>query len=1060
MIHSIQELLRFCASTRLVILTMFFCCMANYGIAENPPACPTIQMSGTSLACYGDENGSANVSIITQSSGDYTYTWSNGIIASGSSSTISNLSVGTYTVTVKDNVSGCTVIGAYVVNSPDPVTISENITDVNCFGQTTGAIDVDVFGGSGPYQYSWSNGSSTQDLSNVSAGNYSLTVYAPNVNCTATKFFSIDEPLEALDHNGASSNVDCFGASTGEVDVTVWGGTPPYSFNWNSGASTEDLLGIPSGGYNVVISDSKNCTNTSSYVISQPDIIIGTMSATNVGCYGDGSGSVTIDVIGGTTPYHYSWFNTTTLFAQNAPTMVNMSAEEYQVVVTDDNGCVLTDSIAITEPQELSGTAVTLSDIDCFGGSDGELNLTPSGGSPPYSFNWVNSQNVPYGSSEDLNNIPASVYTVLITDFNSCTYQMDHEIFQPSTAIFVESQITDVKCFGENTGEIELNIQGGTSPFEISWSNGQTTDHISNLSSDTYTYTVIDANLCTFSNAVTIDQPVEELDVNYSVTDVLCHGDHTGSIALTPSGGTAPYSYSWANTTFQLSVVSSSLNNFPSEDYIFQVTDSQGCLISDTLSIQEPDPLSANFSVTHILCNGDSSGVISTNIAGGNDPYSYVWTNGAVSGDLEFLPSGNYELLITDDNNCTILEQVLVEQPEMGLSTSHQIESVSCYNGDDGSIDVNIQGGTTPYDFSWSSQDTTSSIDNLSGGMYELIVTDANACIYIDSIIVPQPDPITLNEVVQPPSCYGFSDGNIDIEPEGGTAPYQFTWFDSDFVLASQDEDIDSINTDIYQLEILDSNLCFYEVFIEVNEPDSLSVDYVLSTSPCPGESSGVIEIVASGGSPEYFYLWSNGAETDVLENVGSGTYDVEVFDTKGCTDSLSILVPFVDPILMTFEITNLSCIDQVDGSAIVSATGGYGGYSYNWYDDSDLSFHENLDNAWYTLTVTDVLDCQAIDSVFIESSGVSCIDPVNTFTPNGDDYNDTWIIDNLELYPNAEIFIYNKWGNLVYTQKEAYAPWDGNVNNKPLPSDTYYYIINLNKPDRESLKGVITIIR
>ena len=139
----------------------------------------------------------------------------------------------------------------------------------------------------------------------------------------------------------------------------------------------------------------------------------------------------------------------------------------------------------------------------------------------------------------------------------------------------------------------------------------------------------------------------------------------------------------------------------------------------------------------------------------------------------------------------------------MGLSTSYQTESVSCYNGDDGSIDVNVQGGTTPYDFSWSSQDTTSSIDDLSGGMYELIVTDANSCIYIDSIIVPQPDPITLNEVVQPPSCYGFSDGNIDIEPEGGTAPYQFTWFDSDFVLASQDEDIDSINTDIYQLEIM-----------------------------------------------------------------------------------------------------------------------------------------------------------------------------------------------------------------------------------------------------------------
>ena len=160
---------------------------------------------------------------------------------------------------------------------------------------------------------------------------------------------------------------------------------------------------------------------------------------------------------------------------------------------------------------------------------------------------------VSYGTTEDLDNIPASVYSVLITDFNNCSYQLSHEIFQPSTAIFVESQITDVKCFGENTGAVEL--KGGTSPFQISWSNGQNTTQINNLSSDTYTYTVIDANLCTFSNAVTVDQPSQSLSVDHLISDVLCHGDYTGSIALTPSGGTPPYSYSWANTSFQLTVL-------------------------------------------------------------------------------------------------------------------------------------------------------------------------------------------------------------------------------------------------------------------------------------------------------------------------------------------------------------------------------------------------------------------------------------------------------------------------------------------------------------------------
>jgi gliding motility-associated-like protein len=1060
MIHSTTEQLRFFVNNKVLIFTILLSSIVSNAWGSTPPSCPTIQMSGTSLDCYGDENGSAIVNIITQSSGDYTYTWSNGIIASGSSSTISNLAVGTYTVTVKDNQSGCTVIGAYVVNSPAPVNISENITHINCFGQTTGEIDVDVFGGSGPYQYAWNNGAVSQDLSNVSAGNYSLTVYAPNINCTATKSFTIDEPLEGLDHNGVGSNVDCFGESSGTINLTVWGGTPPYSFNWNSGASTEDLVNISSGNYNVVISDSKNCANTSSYEITQPDIVIGTMSATDVGCYGDGSGSVSIDLVGGSLPYHYSWFNSTTLFAQNESTMTNMSAEEYHVVVTDQNGCIYSDSIEISEPPELSANAVTLSDIDCFGGSNGELNMTPEGGSPPYSFSWANSQMASYGDSEDLNNVPASVYTVSITDLNLCTYSLSHEIFQPSTAIFVESQITDVKCFGENTGEVELNIQGGTSPFQISWSNGQSTSQIGNLSSDVYTYTVIDANLCPFSNAVTVDQPSEVLDVNYTVVDVLCNGDHSGSISLAPFGGTPPYLYSWANTTFQLSVVSSSINNFPSQDYIFQVTDSQGCLISDTISIQEPPVLTANFSVTHILCKDDSTGQITTNIGGGNDPYSFAWTNGSVSSDLEFLTAGLYEILITDDNNCTRIDQVVVEEPELELVSSYQIENVTCYNGENGSIDVNIQGGTSPYNYSWSSQDTTANVEGLSGGLYTLVITDENACLLIDTITVIQPDPIVLNEVIQPPSCYGFSDGNIDIQPEGGTAPYQFTWFDSDFALASQNEDLDSVYTDVYQLELYDSNLCFYEVFIEVNEPDSLNLDYTLNETPCPGEATGELELQASGGTPEYFYTWSNGTDTEIAENLTSGIYHVDVFDSNGCSDSLNIEIPYVDPIEITFDKTNLSCIDQSDGSATALVSGGYGGYNYMWFDNSTLSYHENLDNTWYTLLVTDVLDCQAMDSVYIESNPISCINPVNTFTPNGDDYNDTWVIDNLELYPNTEILIYNKWGNLVYKQSNSYIPWNGNENNNPLPSDSYYYIINLNEPERENLKGVITIIR
>ena len=1061
MIYNIQEQLHFFVrKCNILVLTVMVITIVTNAYGKTPPACPTIQMSGTSLACYGDQNGSTTVTIITQSSGNYTYTWSNGVIASGSSSTISNLSVGTYTVTVKDNVSGCTVIGAYVINSPAPLTISENITDISCFGETTGSIDIDVFGGSGPYQYDWNNGTSSQDIAGVPAGNYSVTVYAPNSSCMASKSFMINEPLEALNHGGVDSDVDCFGESSGSVHLTVWGGTPPYSFSWNSGEATEDLLNIPSGTYSVDILDSKNCSNTSSYVIDQPDIMIGTMSATSVSCYGDGSGSVSIDVIGGTPPYNYSWFNTTTLFAQNSPSMFNLSAENFHVVVTDNRNCTLSDSIEITEPFELSGSAVTISNVDCFGGNDGELNLTPSGGSPPYTFNWVNSQSTSFGSTEDLNTLPASVYTVIITDFNLCNHELQHEIFQPSTSIFVESQITDVKCYGENTGEVELNIQGGTAPFQISWSNGQTTSQVFNLSADDYTYTVLDANLCTFSNVITVDQPLQTLDVQSTVSEVLCHGETSGSIMLSTEGGTSPYSYSWSNSIYQLSVISSYLNNFPAEDYIFQVTDSQGCTNIDTVSIPEPELITANFSITHVMCKGDSTGEITSNIGGGVLPYSFVWTNGEISSDLLFIPAGNYALDITDGNNCNIIEQVQIVEPESALMSTYDITPVTCHGGQNGSVNSFISGGTSPYNYEWSSQDTVNLIANLTGGVYELTITDNNGCLKVDSIEVPQPNPIVLNEIIQAPSCYGFSDGIIDIEPEGGTPPFQYTWFDSNFALASQNQDLENVHEDVYQLEILDSNLCFFELFVEVNQPDSLTLEYVLNSTPCHGDSTGMIELLVSGGNPEYTFLWSNGSNFQNIENVPSGIYNVSVLDTKGCSDSLSIEIPYVNPIVITFDKTDVSCIDQIDGTAIVHVTGGFGGYNYNWFDNTDMPNHANLESGWHTITVSDVLNCSSTDSLFIESSSAACIDPVNTFTPNGDNYNDLWVIDNLTLYPNIQIQIFNKWGNLMYVQTDNYTPWDGIQNGTPLPSDTYYYIINLNKPDRDNVTGVITIIR
>jgi len=1060
MIYNTQErLLLLDKKTFLgLLLAVFAIGFSSY--SSTPPSCPTIQVSGNSLECYGDENGTATVSIITQGSGDYTYTWSNNIINSGASSTISNLSVGTYTVTVKDNVSGCTVVGAFVVNSPAPITIDENISDVDCFGESTGNIDIDVFGGSGPYQYVWSNGDISQDLTNVSAGSYSVTVQAPNANCTTSKSFYIGEPLESLNHSGEGTGVACFNESSGKIELTVWGGTPPYYFNWSSGDITENLINIPAGNYNVEIRDYKNCLSNSSYEITQPPVLIGEMSANDVACFGDESGSVSISVIGGESPYNYSWYNTTTLFAQNQSSIFNLTADVYNVVVTDENGCIYTDNQEIMEPAELSGDIITISDVDCFGGSNGELDLTPIGGSPPYNIDWTNAQNAPYGSSEDLNDIPANVYSVLITDFENCTYHLDHEIFQPSTSILVESEITNVKCFGENTGEVNLNIQGGTPPFQISWSNGQETTSISNLSADNYTYTVVDFNSCTFSNALIIDQPMEALSVSEEITPVSCHGESTGSINLLVNGGTAPYYYSWANSDYQLSVVSSTINNFPSNQYLYEVTDFEGCKYLDTILIDEPTAVTAEFTITHVLCKGDSTGSISSDVFGGEGQYVYDWSNGYISSDINNLPQGIYQLELNDDNGCVSNYEILIEEPNEALSSSFSIESVSCHSGEDGYISATIEGGTWPYSYNWSSQDTLNFIEDITAGSYELITSDSNSCIIIDSIVVTQPEPLVINEIITQPTCFGFSNGSINIDPEGGTPPYSYTWFDSGFTLAAQEQNLNDINTDTYQLQIIDSQQCLNKVFIEVGEPDSLFIEYELTSLPCYGDSTGVVQISVSGGTPSYTFEWSNGTSDQNLEGALSGNYSVNVIDTKQCLDSISVFIPFVEPITISFDETSISCNDQSDGTAIANVYGGYEGYNYEWFDNTSLSYHLDLSSGWHSLSVTDILDCNAIDSVFIQPSSISCIQPVNTFTPDGDNYNDTWVIDNTYLYPNLELKIYNKWGVLINVQKNNYEPWNGTHLESPLPSDSYYYIINLNEPNREILNGVITIIR
>lgn len=1022
-------------------------------VEEGLAACPTIAMTGSDVDCYGQSNGTAQVAI-TNGSGNYTITWSN--TANGNS--ISGLSVGTYTVNVKDNVSGCTVVGAFVVGSPDPISFSDNITDVDCFGNNSGSIAITTYGGTLPYSYSWTNGTTNEDLTNVTADDYTLSVVDGN-GCTFSQIYTIQEPLEPISSSAVVSDADCFATSTGDINLEVWGGTPVYSYLWSSGQSTQDITNVPSGNYTVTVSDANGCSTVFPFIINQPNALGGSVSSTDVLCYGDDTGTAFFSPTGGVSPYSYSWQNSTTLYSTTNATITGIPADTYQVTVTDDRGCVYVDNVDVLSPAELVITDSHIN-VSCYGGADGSIDISPVGGVLPYTYNWTNSTGAAVSTNQDPTNLVAEIYTVVVTDDNGCTSIHEREVYQPNLPISVTEEVTHVLCFGDNTGEIDLSVLGGTIPYTYSWTTSQITEDISNLLASTYGYTVTDANGCQFTNSVVVNEPLAPIQVTTVVTDVNCFGESNGDVDLTVTGGTLPYAYAWTNSTYSLSYTAEDLLDFVADLYHFEITDDHGCIYIDSVEIAEPLELQTSYTKIDVLCYGENTGEIDLEVVGGVSPYVYNWSNAATTQDLTGLVSGSYLVAVLDDHNCLVEDSIFISQPNDTISFTAHVNPVSCNGGSNGAIDLFVAGGTLPYSYSWSNGDDSTTIVNLTSSYYTFDVLDGNGCLFTDSIYMPEPNPLTLNEVITPVSCKGGDDGEINITPQGGTAPYSYTWLNSEFTLSAQDEDLIGFIADIYQLEVVDSNGCFYEVFMEIAEPDSLRIDYTVKPVSCYGGSDGAIDCHLTGGNPGYFSVWSSGELTEDIVDVMADIYTVYVTDTKGCLDSASIEVTQPDSLIVNFDHDPVSCIDQFDGVAYAHPEGGNGGYMYDWSNGATTSVNTGLISDWYTLTVTDLLGCTVYDSVFVTSNDGPCLTPVSAFSPNMDNYNDTWVIDNMYLYPQLEMKVFNKWGNVVHKQSGEYEPWDGSINGVQAPSETYYYIIHLNYEDRESVRGNITIIR
>ncbi|MFW6301990.1 MAG: gliding motility-associated C-terminal domain-containing protein [Bacteroidales bacterium] len=773
------------------------------------------------------------------------------------------------------------------------------------------------------------------------------------------------------------------------------------------------------------------------------------ITGTHVSCNGmnDGSATITISDISG--DYSITWSTGET----GVTSINNLSAGYYDVEVIDNlTGCSRIAIINITEPDPLLAS-LTSTAVDCNGDASGSLELSVNGGTEPYTYAWDNGE-----STADLQNVPAGTYSLTITDDNGCSTSLSGEVTEPFHALGSSIEHSEISCNDASDASVDVDVWGGTPFYTYAWSNGSSSQDLTNVPAGTYTVSITDNNGCSMTQSVDISNPPALSLTSYS-TNNDCYGDTDGTAGVTVSGGTEPYTYNWANSDYMLSYNIPELENLIADDYFLTVTDAHGCSLTETFTVTSPDALEISISGTDATSYGASDGQIELDVEGGTPPYSYNWSNGVSSEDNPDVPAGEYSVDVIDNNGCQISASIVIEQPLSALEYTYTQENVNCNGGSDGAITLHATGGVKPYTYLWSNGSTLDYLTDLQAGTYFCTLTDANNTEFVDSIVITEPAPLSFSFSTTNISCFGGNDGIIDLTVSGGTEPYRYQWYDPDYALAGIQEDLHDVRAGEYQLEVTDTNNCRSEVSVSLTQPEPIQLSLSGSDIECHGASTGTITSQVSGGEPGYSYNWSNGNTDANPVNLPAGEYMLTVTDENGCEafDDMTLYEP--SQIKIELYSTPVSCEAQSDGTAEALVIGGSGAYEYNWNTGATDSEITDLTEGLYSLTVTDIFECEATDSVIVSKNDIDCISIPSSFTPNGDGYNDNWVIRNAYLFPECKLQVFNKWGNIVYETTGYNDPWDGKFQGEVLPSGTYYYIFKTT-PESEEKTGNVTILK
>jgi PKD repeat protein len=1017
---------------------------------------PTAVISNGGIICV---EGSQPIQVNLSGSGDYTFVYAlNGIdqpaiTTTDDPYTLNVNAAGTYTITsVTDNITGCTNTGsgsAVVSFHPVPTGTVTGTTDI-CEGESS--VVTLTFTGAPPFNFEYTDG-----VTPVTVTGHNSAVYTFTVSPAVTTTYTLVSLSDANGCNGTVSgmaevtvnerpalnfvpdNLDCFGDNSGEIDMTVTGNSP-YSYSWTgpSGftANTEDITGLAAGTYNVTVTDVNGCTSTASQIITQPAVLdLSSSGDVALLCNGDATATGTFTVTGGTAPYTFTTVSNSAGATINASVGATIDftgggAGEVTIEVTDVKGCSDQAVITITEPAAIAvSAALSVSpegshNISCFGGNNGSIQLTVSGGTAPYVYAWttVDGSGLNAADNGTQTGLTAGTYNVTITDNNGCTFTGSYTLTEPpalSVTVSADDYVigncpgSEALLTGVATGGVELSGGG----YIYSWSPaGGLGDPASDIttakpsSTVTYTLTVTDANGCTASDNL-------QIEVRPSLTAVAFADDNiigtcllsVANLDVNVNGGEelggGGYSYSWSPVAGLDDAASKTPVAKPAATTIYTVTvtDANGCQTTSSVTITVAPDLAVTATVDDPLlgdCPGSTARLDAT-VTGGEGGYTYLWDNAATLDDPTLrnpvakpLVPTTYTVTVTDANGCSATNSVFVDvAPPLTATASADDDIISSCPTSVANMDVTVNGGEGPFTYRWSP--TAGLSDPFSSDpvakpaattTYTVTVTDANGCITTSDVLITVADPIAIGHTAVVynggwnVSCLGEADGAIDITVSGGEAPYGFAW-SGPAGFSSVDEDITALAAGTYLLTVTDLNGCTSGYIVTLTSPAELEADAVVSSNyngkniSCFGEADGSIDLTVAGGTAPYNYSWTGPAAfTSTDEDpslLTAGTYNVTVTDANGCTATTAVTL--TQPDQLELNPTNdqlLDCFGDNDGYGTFYAMGGTMPYTFTEVTNTagatlataGMNFLgiSGASAGEVTIRVTDVNDCVA----------------------------------------------------------------------------------------------------